>query len=178
LDRQSPPQQIPDVEGDQPFFGPDGEVFFRAFEGGSLFAYRVRQDGTGLRKLIEQPVAGLNGISPNGEWLMAKTLERSTSAFPVRGGRPLRVLSASASLGASFNYFLWSNTSISISISNPQSLGSGVTYLVPTPSGQAFPKIPAGGFQSLAQLSRLPGARMIDAYSVAPGPSPDVYAFS
>ena len=34
-DRRSPPRQIPNVQGDMPFFGADGEVFFRAARGTS-----------------------------------------------------------------------------------------------------------------------------------------------
>lgn len=46
-DRSTPPQQIPDVEGDMPYFGPSGEVIFDSIEGSSTFAFRVHQDGTG-----------------------------------------------------------------------------------------------------------------------------------
>src|SRR5205085_5540477 len=45
LDRQSPPREIPNIEGDMPLFGRDGEIFFRAIEGPSAFAYRVGEDG-------------------------------------------------------------------------------------------------------------------------------------
>ena len=53
FDRRSPPRQIPNVEGRTPRFGPSGEIFF-AYEV-SGFVYRVRPDGTGLRKALEQP---------------------------------------------------------------------------------------------------------------------------
>src|SRR6185436_18902437 len=60
LDHSAPPRQVPNVEGGQPHFGPDGEIFFRHRERGSTtagslgFIYRVLPDGTGLRKVIEQ----------------------------------------------------------------------------------------------------------------------------
>jgi hypothetical protein len=41
-----------------------------------------------------------------------------------------------------------------------------------------LPNIPSGGFRSEAEIATLPGARVIDAADVAPGPTPDVYAFS
>ena len=56
FDRRSPPRQIPGVEGRSAHFGPSGEIFFRHTEGSSGFVYRVRPDGTGLRKALEQPV--------------------------------------------------------------------------------------------------------------------------
>ena len=49
LDRRSAPRVIPNVEGDMPYFGSSGEIFFRAMEGAATFAYRVHQDGKGLR---------------------------------------------------------------------------------------------------------------------------------
>jgi len=52
------------------------------------------------------------------------------------------------------------------------------TYAVPLPPGRAFPQIPAGGFQSEAEIAKLPGARRIDAYDVAAGPNLEVYAFA
>ena len=54
LDRSSPPRQIPNVEGGSPRFGPDGEILFRHEERNEAkFLYRVRADGTGLRKALE-----------------------------------------------------------------------------------------------------------------------------
>ena len=50
LDRRSPPRQIPNVEGDGPLFLSNGEVVFRGKEGDYGFAYRVRTDGTELRR--------------------------------------------------------------------------------------------------------------------------------
>src|SRR5262249_28006154 len=50
LDASAPPRQIPNVTGAHPTFGPTGEVFFRRDAGNSTVGYRVRADGTGLRR--------------------------------------------------------------------------------------------------------------------------------
>jgi hypothetical protein len=55
---------------------------------------------------------------------------------------------------------------------------TGRTYAFPLSAGREFPQIPPAGFQTEEELAKLPGARMIDAYDVAPGPTPDLYAFS
>ena len=55
---------------------------------------------------------------------------------------------------------------------------SGRTYVVPVPRGQPLPKTPPTGFASAAEIAALPGVRLIDAADPAPGPTPDVYAFS
>ncbi len=52
------------------------------------------------------------------------------------------------------------------------------TYVLPLPPGKMLPNIPPGGFQSEAEIATLPGVRVIDVADVAPGPTPDVYAFS
>ena len=80
LDHSAPLRQIPNVEGGQPHFGPSGEILFRHNEGastaaGSLgFVYRVLPDGTGLQKVLEQPVSLFNfpsPISPDGRSVFA-----------------------------------------------------------------------------------------------------------
>ena len=65
-----------------------------------------------------------------------------------------------------------------ISLPTATNLTGGRTYAIPLLPGRAFPEIPAGGFQSEAEIAKLPGARRIDAYDVALGPSPEVYAFA
>ncbi len=69
VNHSSAPRQLPNIEGQNPVFAPDGEIFFRRLEGSSAFVYRVRPDGTGLRKALEQPVFYLDSISPDGRWV-------------------------------------------------------------------------------------------------------------
>jgi serine/threonine protein kinase/Tol biopolymer transport system component len=183
LDRQSAPQQIANVEGDEAVFGPDGDIFLRGFAGRSMFAYRVHQDGTEPRRVSEEPIAGLNGISPDGEWLIAKVPgdEETSSivAFPIRGGSPLRLVAKAGAGSLGECHFFWSQNWIWIAVANTRDVPyRGRTYAVPLPTDQVFPEIPSGGFQSEMDIARLPGARVIDAYDAAPGPTPGVYAFS
>jgi hypothetical protein len=58
------------------------------------------------------------------------------------------------------------------------SIQIGRTYVVPLSPGRMFPRIPAGGFRSAADLAKIPGVKVIDADDVAPGPTPGVYTFS
>jgi hypothetical protein len=177
LDRRSPPQQIPNVEGDSPIFEASGEIFFRTIEGTSAFAYRVHQDGTGLRKVIEQPIANLHSISRDGRWLVARfpgAAGPSIVAVPLGGGSPVRIAVGDASQGN----LKWSADGRSIFISVLPGLTSGHTYAVPLMLGQMFPPIPPGGFRSEAAIAMLAGARFIDGGDVAPGQTLDVYAFS
>lgn len=180
LDRRSPPKQIPNVEGDGPLYGPGGEILFRGKEGAYGFAYRVREDGTGLRKLFEHPVIGTKGVSPDGKWLVVYSRPNeektgATLAFPLGGGRPVRIL------GRGVEAVKWSPDGKLLFLPQGNSAYSGKTgntYVIPAAPGRAWPEIPPGGFESEAQIARLPGVRVINSPDVAPGPTPDVYAFS
>jgi hypothetical protein len=174
LDRRSPPQQIPNVEGDAPLFGTDDEIFFRRLEGGSAFAYRVHRDGSGLRKVREQAIAQIFGLAPDRRWLVARVPGPSMIAFPVAGGPPVIIAKGDASQGN----VRWSRDGRSIFISVLPGGTSGRTYVIPLMPGRMFPSIPAEGFSSEAEIAKVSGARLIDSYDVAPGPAGDVYAFS
>ena len=182
FDRSAPPRQIPNVEGSAPRFGPGGEIYFRHLEGkpnmigNNGFAYRVQQDGTGLRKAIAQPILLMWAVSPDGRWLEAWAPVGASGppafqVFPLDGGSP--------SIVDSGTFFNWSNNGSSLSIESAFAslIREGRSYLIPLPRGQAVPRIPAKGFHSEEEVAHLPGARKIESTYVVPGPSTDVYAF-
>jgi hypothetical protein len=173
FDRRSLPRQIPGVEGTQPRFGPGGEILFRRTEGASGFVYRVRPDGTGMRKVFDQPIHHFGGILRDGRWITAWAVRAETEApawqaFPLDGG-------PSVLIGAAFMWH-WSARRDLVAISGSP-LPAGRSYIVPLPPGEALPRVPVEGFRSEQEVAALPGARRIDADIAVPGPSPDVYAF-
>jgi hypothetical protein len=181
LDGQTPPRQIPHVEGDSPLFGAHGEIFFRAIEGDSAFVYAVNQDGTGRRKALEPPVSALRSISQDRQWLVVRLpglAGTTVSAVSVAGGPPLHVVSPRAAYEHQLEWspdgrFLFISVSTSTSIAG----FAGRTYVVPLRPGHMFPPMPEGGFQTVAEVAQLPGTRVIDGFAVARGPSPDMYAY-
>ena len=179
LDRRTPPREIPNVEGQQPVFGPNDEIFFRVFQGLSAFVYRVRSDGTGLRKVIEQPVAGVVGVSPGGQWLVVKLPGPEGSAMtaiPLGGGSPAPFFTG---FGGE-SRLKWSPDGKWIFILLPTSamLTSGRTIALPLPSGRELPQVPPGGFHSGNEIAKLPGARVVNMFDMAPGPTIETYAFA
>lgn len=56
--------------------------------------------------------------------------------------------------------------------------GLGKTYVLPLASGRLVPESIAHGFPSEQDVLKLPGARVIIASDVAPGPTADIYAFT
>jgi eukaryotic-like serine/threonine-protein kinase len=179
LNRRTPPQPIPNVDGDGPLFAPDGDILFRRREGEYGFVYRVHPDGTGLKKVIDYPVIETRGISRDGKWLVlyvryAPPGEETTGAiltFPVEGGPGIYLFFPDRRRPAS-----WSadGRMLYVPLSSATALR---TYAVPLAPGRAWPDIPKTGFRA-ADLAKLPGVRVIDSPGVAPGPTPDVYAFS
>ena len=168
LDRSSSPAQIPNVEGSSPLFGPGGDIFFRHLEGTSTFVYRVHPDGTGLKKVRAEPVLFLHSVSPDGRWIVGWAPLPGNGppliqAFPLDGGPAIQI-------GGSMMFLGWSLDGRSMLID-----GFTGAYLIPLAPGHVFPPIPAGGFRSDEEITRLPGAHRIDV--AVPGPSAGVYAF-
>jgi len=177
LDRRAPPRQIPNVEGGQPHFGPSGEILFRHNEGtstaaGSLgFIYRVLPDGTGLQKVLEQPVSLFNfpsPISPDGRSVFAW-------AAPPGGREGGQVLSLDGKppiyLGGN-GQVTWGAGGALVSY-----YGASEAFYFPLAGRQTLPPIPADGFRSGEEIARVPGGRRIEGRLITLGPTPDVYAF-
>jgi serine/threonine protein kinase/Tol biopolymer transport system component len=178
LDHSAPLRQVPNVEGGQPHFAPDGEILFRHNEGtstvnGSLgFVYRVRPDGTGFRKAVPQPINQFNfpnPVSPDGRWVygwgpLPGDGPAAGQVFSLDGKPPI-------SLGAS-GQVAWAAGGALLTVT-----GTPQAFFVPLASNKILPKIPAGGFRSNEEIARLPGARRIEGRLVTLGPSPDSYAF-
>ena len=129
-----------------------------------------------MRKAIEQEVF-MRGVSPDGRWILAWARlaggGTALQAFPLDGGGSLVAI---ISLGNA----VWSPGGGFFCIPGGRNgfIPEGRSYLIPLAPGQALPRIPAGGFHSEQEVARLPGARRIEEMGVAPGSSPDVYAFS
>ncbi len=177
LDRSSPPRQIPGVEGTQPRFGPGGEVFFRLRDDShpqdARNVYRVRQDGTGLRKAFDQSVLILNAVSPDGRWVSAWAPlpgngPAAVQMFPLDGGPPVAIAAVASAA-------TWASNGTAFSISG--AFDPARSYIIPLHAGEVLPRVGEGGFHSDEELARLPGVRPIDAPRLALGPSADVYAY-
>jgi eukaryotic-like serine/threonine-protein kinase len=74
ISRRSPPVRISSaVAEDSPFFLPDGELVFRAVEGGSNYLYRVKTDGSARTKISPERILDIEAVSPDGRWVVATT---------------------------------------------------------------------------------------------------------
>src|SRR4029077_11402171 len=150
---------------DMPYFGPPGELVFHSIEGNSSFAFRVREDGTGKQKLTNSEVTQLDGVSPDGQFvigtgIVGQETVAGTKAFPTSGGSPQPIVD-----GICFvrwqpdGKFLY----ISVATGMNTALATGHTYIVPLTSGKLLPNLPPKGFHSEADIATLPGVRVLDA---------------
>ncbi|HLJ15010.1 MAG TPA: hypothetical protein VKV15_10975 [Bryobacteraceae bacterium] len=180
LDRSAPLRQVPNVEGGQPHFLPNGEILFRHNEGtstvdGSLgFIYAVLPDGTGLQKAIQQPVNQFNypsPISPDGRWVYA------WGPLPGDGPAAGQVYSRNGkppiSLGSPVQVAWVPGGALLTDVAS----ATPEAFFVPLAPGQILPHIPAGGFRSGEEIAHLPGVRRIEGRLITLGPTPDIYAF-
>jgi hypothetical protein len=170
--RRSSPQHISSaIVEDSPFFLPDGDLVFRAAEGGSNFLYRMKADGTGRRKIIPDRTLGVGAVSQNGRWMvawLANPDEQNTAA--------VRAVALDGSASALLSVFechpIWDATGKFVYIHFPE-LFEG-SYVLPVMQDTGLPKIPSTGFVTKDDLAN---AKTIP-WNVESALNPSVYAYT
>jgi eukaryotic-like serine/threonine-protein kinase len=171
--RSSPVRISSTAVDDTPFFLPDGDLIFRAIEGGSSFIYRMKADGTDRRKISSERILDIAAVSPDGRWVTAGAPNSDgehtavMKAFPVDGG-------ASVPLCVDYCTLSWDTAERYAYLSFlPYGRGS---YAVPVMHDLGLPKLPAGG----ARVQDFINAKTDIALprSVQSAVSPSVYAYT
>ena len=175
LDLRSAPRQLfSSADEDQPAFASDGELFFRAAEGGTNFVYRMKEDGSGRTKVSPGPIYSFHNISPDKKWIVVRAATKGedvryvTEARPVAGGDSVRLCEVNCTArwspgGKSFAFIM-------------AGMGDTQSFLVPLGPGQSLPVVPKGGIRSKADLAGLKGATIIPG-RIFTSSQPGVYAF-
>ncbi len=173
VDRRFPPRQILGVEGEQPVFGPGGEIFFRKVEGSSAYLYSVREDGSGLRRVSASPIIDVFGASPDHQWLLLGQPLEGEVLFPVGGGAPVL-----AHLHPP-HWLRWTGDGKHVIVCSANESRAG-TYVFPLSPGEVMPASLAHARSLLSEqdLAALPGVRTLPVGDVVPGPTAGVYAFT
>jgi Tol biopolymer transport system component len=178
LDRRSPPQQISSQwNEDEPAFGPQGELYFRAEEGKTDHLYCLHPNGA--RTLVTpDPVMQLGPMSPDGRWLLGMSAIQGDNpygfvAYPLRGGAPVTV-TRSGEAGGVYPRG-WSGDGTRLYVAAPDAAQGGrQTFALPVSPSTSLPTIPAGGFASTADLEKV-GGSMAHNVVITPGPNPATY---
>jgi eukaryotic-like serine/threonine-protein kinase len=182
LDGRSTPRQVTANDGWKAYFGAGGYVVFMGEEKAAKFVYRVKEDGSGLQKIVRiDSVGSLFSPSPDGKWVVISGSTSETAwpamVYPVGGGSP-RLLCVPCDSGNDVEHVgppgvSWSPDGKFIYLKFQESI-----YAIPLRPGQILPPIPVSGFRSKEDLAALPGSLLIPEPGAFPGPNPSIYAFS
>jgi Tol biopolymer transport system component len=187
LDRRASPRQLTSEEASRPFFAPGGTILFFGKEGESGYIYEMKEDGTGKKKVIPDPVIYLIAVSPDGRWVVAwvpyqgEETTQALVAYPVGGG-PKQLICSACQISGPYNpggpMLSWSRDQKSLYFKSILLGMSRNTLIIPLRSGDALPHLPSSGLRSDRDLLALTGVQMIEEEDVFPGASPLVYAFT
>lgn len=174
--RRSSPVRISSTAiEDSPYFLADGDIIFRAIEGGSNFLYRMKADGTGRSKITSEPILDLAAVSPDGRWIVALSTgsdEEHTvarRAFAVDGSEivPLCLLYCQLS---------WDNSGKFVYL-DVVGIGNGdSSYVLPVLHDTGLPKLPPAGVSGIQDLTNAKGAAI--PWFVESAASSSVYAYT
>jgi eukaryotic-like serine/threonine-protein kinase len=178
LDHRSPPRKLESGSPERnPVFGPAGDLFFQAQEGGLSYLYRRPLDGGQRTKVSLNPVVRFETVSADGKWAVAeapsgdKEAPRGVFAYRVDDGTAKRVC---------YNLCVvrWTGDGKFLYLGLP---GGGPsrnfqTFIVPLHPGESFPGLPDAGIKSESDLLHVHGVKVVDDL-IHPGPDVSRYAF-
>ncbi len=166
--RSSPVRMSSAVVEDSPFFLPDGDLVFRAIEGGYNYLYRMNTDGTNRRKITPERILDSIDVSPDGRWVVALSPSSDeqhpmqTKAFAVDG-------SGSTLLCLGYCTLYWDRTGESVFLEQKGEQGSSV---LPVLHDSGLPKTsPAGIDSSIKPIASIP-------WTVQSAANPSTYAYT
>jgi dipeptidyl aminopeptidase/acylaminoacyl peptidase len=177
LDGSEKPRQLTTLDAGIAFFGAPGEVVFGSIGPTEFYTYRIKEDGSALKKVVTKPLMPL-GVSPDGQWIAVQdpTAFGALIVYPADGGSPTRLCDSCAppwgvdtipfyaGWTADGKHLYWNFTN--------------ATYAIPVQPGRMLPMIPEKGLQSREAVTALRGARLISEQErTFPGPNPSAYAF-
>jgi hypothetical protein len=169
LDGSAPPRLLVSG-GDTVSFGAPGELIFRQLGPRANYLARIKTDGKGLERIMDQPIFDKHGVSPDGAWVAVSAFE--TFAVSLKNGirKPI-------CRGLCLPYWSGDGAYLYIATAFDITRSVGTTLAFPIPRGHGLPDLPSAGLnESVAE--KLPGVREIREAGLTPGPDPDTYAFA
>jgi hypothetical protein len=175
--RRTSPQRLESQESeDSPFFLPDGDLIYRGNRGGKNYLYTKKPDGTGEKRVIDEPILDVETLSPDGKWVIAARGNLNDEehtyqvlAYPTGGGTPVVMC-------RTFCWVDWdaSGTHMFFKFMNGRDRNS--YFLAPEP-GRAAPRLPPGGVVDGQELRALNKVKAIAA-EVESAMTPDFYSYA
>jgi sugar lactone lactonase YvrE len=147
-------------------------------QGPNKFLYRVKDDGSDLRKALPDPIGYLYDISPDGK-LAPVISNGAVAAYPIDGGIPITLCEACGSArgenrGITPPMMSWSRDGKFVYLRHTD---SDDVWSIPLRPDQSLPSLPPKGV-GRSEISALPGAHLIPQALAFAGSNPSVYAFA
>jgi dipeptidyl aminopeptidase/acylaminoacyl peptidase len=177
LNGQTAPRKLTGMDCWMAYFGAPGEVVFGCLEKEAPFIYHSKEDGSELQKMIATPFLNAQSVSPDGRWVASQDSSSwgALVLYPAGSGAPRRVCdgcSIPQGTDPTPPSMQWTPDGKFVYVKFVSS-----TYAIPLRQGEMLPPIPASGFASKEAVAAVPGAKLISATDVYPGPNPSIYAF-
>jgi DNA-binding beta-propeller fold protein YncE len=169
LDGSAPPRQLVHG-GDDVSFGAPGELIFRQVGAKVNYLARIKTDGSGLKRIMDQPMLGKFGVSPDGTLAVVAGIVGDPGTFAVSLKDQTR-----KHICSGLCVVVWSPDGAFLYVTmNPDPASGGTTTLVlPVRRGAGLPALPESGLSENAN-QEFP---VIRRGFFAPGPNPEIYAF-
>lgn len=169
-DHRSAPRKLDSIDSeDSPHLLPNGDLVYRVAENGKNYAYTRKQDGSGRRKLLDEPILELESVSPDGRWTIVaerddqdKDVPYHEVAYPTTGGRPVAICQTVCAVFWSIdgNYM-----QVQFSANRVAEMSSE-TFVLKVRPETGLPDLPPDGFRGSSDLKgvvqRIQGARAVD----------------
>ena len=171
--RSSPVRIASTAVEDSPLFLPDGDLAFRAAEGGTNYLYRMKSDGSARHKITDERILDVVNASPDGRWIVAATPNPdpehtvAIKAFAVDGGAVVK-------LCVDYCVFVWDPTGKFV---DAYSQVHNSSYAIPVEHETGLPTVLPG---DVARIEREANAKTIAAIpqAVSSAFSPSLYAYT
>ncbi len=168
-----PPRQLPSqIPEDMPVFGPDGNVYFRAAEGSRNYLYRVKPDGSGRQKVLEDAIFEFFGLSPDGKSAALLIANKDSEVPWYMGLQPLDGRPA-VHVCTDICAIDWSSNGRWFAIHTVLG-GKPSTIVFPVELGKSLPPLPPGGVPLNVHPATLTGATIFPG-RVSIGDDPGTY---
>jgi eukaryotic-like serine/threonine-protein kinase len=174
--RSSPVRISSAVAEDAPLLLPDGDLLFRATEGGANFLYRMKTDGSARRKISPERVLDIYSISPDGRWVIAATPGSGDEEHITLGTTKAFAVDGTATVPLCTGYCLvsWDTSGGFVYFRIPQ-VKEG-SYALPAMRDSGLPRIPPAATRieditNLKEIIAIP-------WEVESAVNPSVYAYT
>jgi hypothetical protein len=168
LDGSAPPRQV--VQGgDLVSFGASDEVIFRQLGAQSNYLARVKTNGKGLERVLDQPIIDKWGVSPGGVWA-AVSGGPDTRGINLRNGTQKVICNGPC-------VPTWSSDGAYLYVTSPREATSArITVILPIHSADGIPALAGPVLNLNTDIAPL-GVRVIQQGLVTPGLNPETYVF-